>query len=63
MVTPGECPSGTAVLSSGRYELCDALGHRTGLIVEFVEGEMVPAGPKGWFWSIATEADRQGRLS
>ena len=30
------------------------LGRRTGVIADFPLGEVLPARPRGWFWSLVT---------
>jgi hypothetical protein len=46
-----EYEPGTAVPITGRYELCHVLGRRTGVIQELPLGEVLPAAPRGWFWT------------
>jgi len=57
MFKQGEYAPGTPVPITGRYELCHVLGRRTGVIADFPLGEVLPAGPRGWFWSIVTLED------
>src|SRR6476660_9352727 len=54
MFKQGEYEPGSAVPITGRYELCHVLGRRTGVIAELPLGEVLPAGPRGWFWSLVT---------
>jgi hypothetical protein len=54
MFKQGEYASGTPVPITGRYELCHVLGRRTGVIADCPLGEVLPAGPRGWFWSLVT---------
>jgi hypothetical protein len=59
MFKQGEYLPGTATPVTGTYHLCNVLGGRTGLSGDFVEGQRLPATPKGWFWSIDSPNDPQ----
>jgi hypothetical protein len=48
-----EFPPGTTVPVTGGYELCHVLGRRTGVTGNFVQGQSLPDGPVGWFWTLA----------
>jgi hypothetical protein len=52
-----EYEPGTSVPITGRYESCHVFGRRTGVIVELPLGRVLPAGPRGWFWSLVTVED------
>ena len=54
MFKQGEYAPVTPEPITGRYELCHVLGRRTGVIADFPLGEVLPAGPRGWFWSLVT---------
>ena len=54
MFKQGEYAPGTPVPITGHYELCHVLGRRTGVIADFPLGEVLPARPRGWFWSLVT---------
>ena len=54
MFKQGEYAPGTPVPITGRYELWHVLGRRTGVIADFPLGEVLPARPRGWFWSLVT---------
>ena len=42
---------------TGRYELCNVFGCWTGVSETFLMGETLPAGPRGWFWSLMPDRD------
>jgi hypothetical protein len=57
MYTQGEFQPGTTVPVTGRYELCNVFGCWTGVSETFLMGETLPAGPRGWFWSLMPDRD------
>ena len=61
MFKQGEFQPETAVPVTGRYELYHVLGRRTGVCADFVVGQVLPAAPRGWFWSLmSTDANDPG---
>ena len=60
MFKQGEFQPETTVPVTERYELYHVLGRRTGVCADFVVGQALPAGPRGWFWSLSTDAKVPG---
>jgi hypothetical protein len=54
MPTPREVRPGTPAPEAGRYELCHVTGVCTGLTVDVVIGDKLPAASGNWYWSYVT---------
>lgn len=45
--------------TTGKYELLDVLGSRTGTIEHVKEGEPLPAAPRSFTWRHVVESDEE----